>query len=337
MISFLKSMMGLGVSREAKLTSSYFTESASALSKAGGGTESDILSVLRGDKALADVGLENTSSAKVIGQIKEDFDQGTMRTTDSVSAMFRNVEDTDELFGGLSAAGQTRAQALGFSAFGNPGNILGSMGMGAAFGAGASSMFGGDVKEGAVYGGLAGGVGAVGAKMFRAGLQDLEESVMKKALGKDFATENILGTKFLSGGGVARGERAYMDSGEIIKNNRVVETLDPETMNTLQRQKMLKPGYAPINKGRTVETGSEVSARSQNLQAISAQDFKPAEKLNVAESFALKKMQDTKSASMGVQSRFATMGGAMLAGVAFSGKAGEDKRRGFNKNRGNRF
>ena len=330
-------MMGLGLSREAKLTSSYFTESAEALARVGGGSQDDILAVLRGDKTLANVGLEDTSSAKVIGQIKKDFSEGTMRTTDSVSAMFKNVEDTGELFGGLSAAGQTRAQALGFSAFGNPENLLGSMGMGAAFGAGASSMFGGDTTEGAFYGALAGSAGSVGAKVFRAGMEDLEQHVMKKALGKDFATKNILGTKFLSGGGVARGERAYMDSGEIIKNNKVVETLDPEMMNTLQKQKMLKSGYTPFNEGRTVETGSEVSARSQNLQAISAQDFKPAENLNFMETQALKTMQDTKSASMGTQSRYATMGGAMLAGVAFSGRAGEDKRRGFNKNRGNRF
>jgi len=42
------------------------------------------------------------------------------------------------------------------------------------------------------------------------------------------------------------------------------------------------------------------------------------------------------SASMGMQSRYATIGGSMLSGVAFTGKR-NDRRRGFNAHRGNRI
>ena len=80
------------------------------------------------------------------------------------------------------------------------------------------------------------------------------------------------------------------------------------------------------------------SARSQNLDAIGQMELKDAPNtMNFLDKQVMKQMQDDKSASMGVQSRFATISGAALAGMAFTSSAGSDKRRGFNRNRGNRI
>ena len=324
------------VSREALDASSYYTKSAKTLGDASGVSESNILSVFKGEKTLAEVGLKDSSTGKVINKLQENFRQGSMNTQTAVRDMYRNLEDTDNLYVGISRAQETQGRALGFNALGNPENIIGSALVGAALGGGASAITGGDPTTGAIIGSAVGGAGAVGAKMFRAGLQDLEESVMKKALGKNFATSDLMKTTELSGGGTTKtinGQRvSIFDSGEVVSGNQIVNT------GILPGAKKVGGNRFELKKPIEVSTGNvKQTARSQNLQAISAQDFKPAAELNMAESFALNRMKDTEKASMGVQSRFATMGGAMLAGVAFSGKAGGDKRSGFNKNRGNRF
>jgi hypothetical protein len=313
--------MGL-VSREALDASSYYTKSAKTLGDVSGVSESNILSVFKGEKTLADVGLADSSAGKVMNKLQKNFREGSMSTQPAIQAMYRNVEDTGELYAGISRAQETQGRALGFNALGNPENIIGSALVGAALGGGASSITGGDVTTGAMIGGAVGGAGAVGAKIFRAGMQDLEESVMKKALGNEFKTKDMI----LQEGVYGSTHMPFTRINDEISLGRKGKIID--TQSTMG-QKVLND--ATFTKNQTS------SARSQNLEAISAQDFKPAAELNMAESFALNRMKDTEKASMGVQSRFATMGGAMLAGVAFSGKAGGDKRSGFNKNRGNRF
>ena len=326
------------VSREALDASSYYSKSAKTLGDVSGVSESNILSVFKGEKTLADVGLEDSSAGKVMNKLQKSFREGSMSTQTAVRDMYRNVEDTGNLYAGISRAQETQGRALGFNALGNPENIIGSALVGAALGGGASAITGGDPTTGAMIGGAVGGAGAVGAKMFRAGLQDLEESVMKKALGKDFATKGIAPEQEVFTGmplaQISRSELQGRTLGEL-SGNPLMKDANVKLSDASDFQ---KEGLVYM-KGKGEEFNEVVarSARSQNLQAISAQDFKPATELNMAESFALNRMKDKEKASMGVQSRFATMGGAMLAGVAFSGKAGGDKRSGFNKNRGNRF
>ena len=77
--------------------------------------------------------------------------------------------------------------------------------------------------------------------------------------------------------------------------------------------------------------------RSQKLKAISAENFQAPEGLGKMDEFLLNRMKSTEKASIGMQSRFATASGAMLAGAAFSSARTKNKRRGFNQHRGNRF
>ena len=195
--------------------------------------------------------------------------------------MTRNIFDTfqsnhpnpakpGELFAGLSRAGQTKPQALGFGAFGNPEHLFGSVAGGAAFGAGAASISGGDVGEGALMGGAIGLSGAAAAKVFRESLEGIEESAMKGILGSKFA----------------------------------------------------------------------ISDRGTNLAAIRNIDFDDAaatKGISGLDKFLGKRMNDTSKPSVGMQSRTAVASGALLSGLAFTSPAGSNKKRGFNKNRGNRF
>lgn len=312
----------LTMSREARTIGNYFGDVSKTLSTAGAGKQDDILSVMRGEKTAADVGL-NENAQKVISTVQSRFDEGTLSSNAAIEAMYKNVQDTGEVFGGLSRAGETKSQALGFGALGNPSNMLGSAAMGAVVGAGTSSIFGGDVVEGGMYGGLIGVGGSIGARVFRESLGAMEESVMKKALGSNFKTKDTI-----------------LQEGTYGTTNMPFTRIDDQ-MSVGKKNKIFDP---TSKKGKAILAGANftknqtLSARSQNLDAISKMDLKDApSSMNFLDKQVMKQMQNNKSASMGVQSRFATISGAALAGMAFTSSAGSDKRRGFNRNRGNRI
>lgn len=312
----------LTMSREARTVGSYFGDVSESLSRAGGGGRDEILSVMRGERTAADVGL-NESTQKVISTVQSRFDEGTLSSNAAIGAMYRNVQDTGEVFGGLSRAGETKSQALGFGALGNPSNMIGSAAMGAVVGAGTSSIFGGDVVEGGMYGGLIGAGGSIGARVFRESLGGMEESVMKKALGDNFKTKDTI-----------------LQEGTYGTTNMPFTRIDDQ-MSVGKKNKIFDPtskqGKA-ILAGANFTKNQTLSARSQNLDAISKMDLKDVpDSMNFLDKQVMKQMQSDKSASMGVQSRFATISGAALAGMAFTSSAGSDKRRGFNRNRGNRI
>lgn len=330
-----KLLGGLGKSKEVRKIGDYYGEVSGSLADVSGAKKDDILSVMRGEKSANDVGL-NDSAGEVISTLKSRFDEGTLSTNEAVEAMYKNAQDTGEVFGGLSRAGETRSQAMGFGAFGNPENIAGSVAMGAFVGAGASSVFGGDTTEGAMLGGIVGAGGSIGAKVFRESLGAMEESVMKKALGSEFKTKGIAPEQKVSGG---------MPLKEINRSELQEKTLGQLTGNPLMSDANVKLLNANDSQkqglfymGQEFNEVASRSARSQNLDAIGQMELKDAPNtMNFLDKQVMKQMQDDKSASMGVQSRFATISGAALAGMAFTSSAGSDKRRGFNRNRGNRI
>lgn len=322
--TFGKNLMGVGSFREARTVSGYFDDVAGVLSKQTNEDKDFMMQVLRGEKTAADLGL-GEDTGKVLSSVSERFKEGQLSTNEAVGAMYKNVQDTGEVFGGLSTAGQTKSQALGFGAFGNPDNIIGSAAMGAFVGAGASSITGGDTTEGAFIGGMVGMGGSVGAKAFRESLGAIEESVMKKALGTEFNTFDVMSAPMKNG-------KVFLDSGGNMATFDATGKL--ATTKQLNAKQAAKLGNRIVS-----APGMEYqSARNQNLNAISKIDLKNApDDLNFVDRHVIKKMQDKKAPSIGVQSRFATLGGAALAGMAFTSSAGSDKRRGFNRNRGNRI
>ena len=269
----------LTMSREARTIGNYFGDVSKTLSTAGAGKQDDILSVMRGEKTAADVGL-NENTQKVISTVQSRFDEGTLSTNAAVGAMYKNVQDTGEVFGGLSRAGETKSQALGFGALGNPSNMLGSAAMGAVVGAGTSSIFGGDVVEGGMYGGLIGVGGSIGARVFRESLGAMEESVMKKALGSNFKTTDLMGTsEKISGSGLNRKIKgrqvSFFDSGEVVVGGEIIRRgVSPGTKKVSSKS---NPGNRfNLKKPITLTDMTKVkqTARSQNLEAISKMDLK---------------------------------------------------------------
>ena len=284
--------------------------------------------------------LKNLTAVKT--NIQDELKAGGTRFSDeAVQAMYRNVSEGGNVNAGLSAAGTTMSNMQGFQALGNSNgalSLVGSMGMGGLVGGGAASIVGGDPMEGVTLGAMAGAAGSIGARAFRESIGDIETSVMKKALGNNFNEVQKAETKLLAGGGVqSKNGNIYMNSGEIVKNNKVKKLIDPSKMNLIQRRLMTKTGSQQLNDGVTVETGRMLSARSQNLNALQDDSLVDTTNLGRVDKFIYDKMVDPKSASIGTQSRFATTSGAMLAGAAFSSARTKDKRRGFNRNRGNRF
>ena len=81
-------------------------------------------------------------------------------------------------------------------------------------------------------------------------------------------------------------------------------------------------------------THTKESARVANLRSVAAKD---ESELGYIGSYAKNKLTNGGGAgSIGMQSRYMAISGAMLGGVAFTSK-GKDHRRGFNANRGNRI
>lgn len=336
--TFGKNLMGVGGFREARTVGGYYDDVADVLSKQTSEDKNFMMQVLRGEKTAADLGL-GEDTGKVLSSVSERFKEGQLSTNEAIGAMYKNVQDTGEVFGGLSVAGQTKSQALGFGAFGNPDNIIGSAAMGAFVGAGASSITGGDTTEGAIIGGMVGGIGSVGARAFRDSLGAIEESVMKKALGSKFKTKDIAPKQeVLKGmplGQITRPELQGKTLGELT-GNPIMKDADVKLSDASSSQ---KKGLSYMAPGGEIFTGSVGrSARNQNLDEIGKINLKDApDNLNFVDRHVIGKMQDKKAPSIGVQSRFATLSGAALAGMAFTSSAGSDKRRGFNKDRGNRF
>lgn len=247
---------------------------------------------------------------------------GTRFSDEAVQAMYRNVSEGGSVNAGLSAAGTTMSNMPGFQALGNSSgtlSLVGSMGMGGLIGGGAANIVGGDPMEGVTLGAMAGAAGSIGARVFRESIGDIETSVMKKALGNNFANKSAKSKE-----GEFAGKYAFREDGKIHidRGNGKTATFDES-----------RPGGKLI-----LERGfSDVSARSQNLSALKDDSLVDTTNLGRVDKFLYDKMVNQESASIGMQSRFATMSGAMLAGAAFSSARTKDKRRGFNRNRGNRF
>jgi len=328
----------LTTSRESRTVGDYYGNVTGRLANDSGEDADLMLKMLRGEGSAEDLGL-TAETGKVLSAVKERFSQGTLSSNEAIGAMYQNVKDTGEVFGGISRAGETLSQATGFGALGNPSNIIGSAAMGAFVGAGASSITGGDTTEGAIIGGMVGAGGSIGARVFRESLGAIEESVMKKALDTKFITKDIAPEQEVLKG---------MPLAQISRSELQGRTLGELTGNPLMRDANVKLSDASDlqKKGLSyIEVGGQEfdevvgrSARNQNLDAISKIDLKDApDNLNFIDKQVIKNMQSKDSASMGVQSRFATISGAALAGMAFTSSAGSDKRRGFNRNRGNRI
>ena len=133
---------------------------------------------------LDDVAQVFKGDAGSIKKITDTFDEtGTMYSMESLRQMQQNARSGD-LFQGMNVTGGTRSGNLMTGSLDNLG--VGSMIGGALIGGVTNAFFGGSFLEGAAVGAV-GGMGAgIAAKSYKKTMAGLEESVMKRNLGKDY-------------------------------------------------------------------------------------------------------------------------------------------------------
>lgn len=127
----------------------------------------------------------------------------------------------------------------------------------------------------------------------------------------------------------ATAPNATLRSNAVKLNDKNVVELNPDFLKDEAAQGFMKN---QVNMGRATHT--KESARVANLRSVAAKD---ESELGYMGSYAKNKLTNGGGAgSIGMQSRYMAISGAMLGGVAFTSK-GNDHRRGFNANRGNRI
>lgn len=127
----------------------------------------------------------------------------------------------------------------------------------------------------------------------------------------------------------ATAPNATLRSNAVKLNDKNLVALNPDFLKDEAAQGFMKN---QVNMGRATHT--KESARVANLRSVAAKD---ESELGYMGSYAKNKLTNGGGAgSIGMQSRYMAISGAMLGGVAFTSK-GNDHRRGFNANRGNRI
>jgi hypothetical protein len=311
----------------------------------------------------------------VLDQVRSAYQKsGTMYSDEAIGSMKSNFLSTGNVFGGLSAATETRSGNLALQSL-QEGGLIG-VGIGAALGAGGAAVTGGEAPEGAMIGALVGaGVGGISRALVRSS-SSIEESMMKRLLGDNY---DKLGQKTVTTPGKVTPEMrlaeakkhvpygdeinptsAYykFDVNDIgnVKNAQGGRNLDGtaygwsynlpgENVNFTTTYYMKKDPYHGVDVDeqvlRQAATTTKVEdlgvneARQARLQTV--RDMTDDQLNKVSGGRAMRKrLTSNKEDSLLTQSRTLTLAGAFLGGVAFTSKK-NDHRRGFNKNRGNRI
>lgn len=321
----------IGKSGDIRLKEGYYEGAAEELSqtvfkKSGGG--GNLETFLRG--TANDVTGATPQQMGALGMVRTQMQEGAaggeFYSRSAIGDMYNNAQDTGSVFGGLSGAGRTESTNSLFSMVGggsmSSAGDLGGILVSAGLGAGAANLVGGDKAEGAMYGMSAAMIGKAAARTFRDALPDIEKSVMKRALGNNLATEDLMMQEGKTGG-----RHSFFRIGNEVEVNYPSGKRN-FTVNSVEGQKLYK------QKGKKITNETVQSPRSQNLEALKKADTTD---MNVMDRFLVNRMNDPAKASIGGQSRSMIASGALLGGAVFSSSRTKNKSRGFNQNRGSRF
>ena len=199
---------------------------------------------------------------------------------------------------------------------------------------------GGDFGDGALAGGLAAFSVRGISKAYMSNIADMEQSFMKNMLGDSYAntgtynyTEDILqkyqrGSKITDLSDEAKASLKVSDVSNYNQGGagqmKISDYINKSPNTKIKLKKDIDFTYQ-VQKSKTID---EAEARRINLKSIDALDTKEAK------AFIERKGPNRVMA----HNRTMTIGGGMLAGVAFTGRSDKrDYRRGFNSHRGNRI
>lgn len=248
-------------------------------------------------------------------EVLQGIDSEKFFTKRGMEGMLENFDATGNLYSGFNKAGETQGSPLinllsgtTDNAAKNAAGLLGT----AALAGGVNTMMGGDFGEGAMVGGLAAFSARGISQAYMRNMGNMETSFMKKTLGDSY----------VAGGKISRRTpitNIPKDQADILTMKDIGFTSN----KTITDQIAEKGPYK-----RPPTTRETVNPRIMNLRAISNLETKEAK------AFIERKGPNRVMA----HNRSMTIGGGMLAGVAFTGRSDKrDYRRGFNSHRGNRI
>jgi len=291
-------------------------------------------------------------------EIQKVDNEGGQLSEEGMSAMMKNQEELGSMYGGFNRAGASASpnallRAIGGESGHGFGNAMGIAAV-AGLAGGANVAMGGDFTEGAaVGGGVAFGARAI-AKGVAGSMGDIENAMVKSILGDDAVTAGARKTlgKEVSGqyspgtelSSIEKGSGLTLNDLGIGKGTAQGDTLlddfasSVETHTGSQTRLKAKASGGYSSTPETIEQVTGAQARRENLTSIAAMKGDD-ERLK---GFGKKKMQKlldpNKENNVAMNNRLLTLGGGMLAGVAFTGQSDKrNYRRGFNAHRGNRI
>lgn len=308
-----------------------YEDSIGAIGKGKVGDNFDTARFLDPTDAYED--LNNAGMAAMRKEVLKGIESETLYTQRGMEGMLENFEATGNLYSGFNKAGETQGSPLvnllsgtTDNAAKNAAGLLGTVGLAG----GVNTMMGGDFGEGAMVGGLAAFSARGISQAYMKNMGGMEQSFMKSMLGDAYTTAGTTEIK--------QGTR-LMDLSDAAKRNLTMEDV----------------GYTKGKKGRSIQDFlSTHSGKGPAERAKTRADVKKtvspeeARRMNLQEIATNPKVADTKEAKAFIErkgpsrvmehNRSMTIGGGMLAGVAFTGRSDKrDYRRGFNSHRGNRI
>jgi hypothetical protein len=328
----------------------------SILKQAWGAADDDAFETVLKDNSASKDAVTNLSAFR--SEIQKVDNEGGQLSEEGMSAMMKNQGELGSMYGGFNRAGASASpnallRAIGGESGHGFGNAMGIAAV-AGLAGGANVAMGGDFTEGAaVGGGVAFGARAI-AKGVAGSMGDIESAMVKNILGDDAVTAGARKTlgKEVSGqyspgtelSSIEKGSGLTLDDLGIGRGTAQGDTLlddfassvKTHTGSPTRLKAKASGGYSSTPETTEQVTGAQ--ARRENLTSIAAMKGDD-ERLK---GFGKKKMQKlldpNKEKNVAMNNRLLTLGGGMLAGVAFTGQSDKrNYRRGFNAHRGNRI
>lgn len=259
----------------------------------------------------------NTEQKKVVTKHVEDqIEEGNILTDSAVKAVKKNVQSGLNPSMGLAAQVSKGSTATEF--FGG-GSMVGAVIGGGLLGIGGAAITDSNKTEGAFYGALAGASLGGLARHAAKNIGTYEESFMKSLLGKKYITGKNLKTK----------------------GQKIVDLDDNLSLEDLGLSPKQRKGATTVGEYKTklkrpkaskITAKKDLDKRKTNIKALEAMDTSG---MGTIDKYKRDLLLGKSNLNVGRIGRMSTMGGAALAGMAFSSSQ-RDHRRGFNKRRGNR-
>lgn len=273
----------------------------------------------------AAAGMDATRGAKLTKHVEDQIEEGNILTDSAIGAVKENIEAG--LGGGMGLAAQVSKGSTATEFFGGA-SVTGAVVGGGLLGIGGAAITDSNKTEGAFYGALTGASLGGLARHAAKNIGTYEEGFMKSLLGKNYKDTSI---------NIKKGDDIFSLSDDVLlkdigvpDNKSLGATTVKDFKSKYNSAKSASPRFVT---GIDTKAGQNFNAsKSQNIKALENMDTSG---MGTIDKYKRDLLLGKSNLNVGRIGRMSTMGGAALAGMAFSSSQ-RDHRRGFNKRRGNR-